>query len=202
MTLAPADLWPWATLAAIGAFHGLNPAMGWLFAVALGLHRGSRRALFLSLGPIALGHALAAALAVAAVLSIGASLDEAVLRRLMGIVLVAWAIGMQTGLSGLALWSFLMAGAHGAGLMLVPVMLPLCAPGAPGATAIPGDVVVPALTGLGVHTLAMLAVIASVAILVYQWVGLAFLRRGWINFDALWTAALGGSGVFLALTSA
>jgi hypothetical protein len=213
MTLAPADLWPWATLAAIGAFHGLNPAMGWLFAVALGLHRGSRRALFLSLGPIALGHALAAALAVAAVLSIGASLDQTVLRRLMGIVLVAWAIwhalyghrrrvriGMQTGLSGLALWSFLMAGAHGAGLMLVPVMLPLCAPGAPGATAIPGDVVVPALTGLGVHTLAMLAVIASVAILVYQWVGLAFLRRGWINFDALWTAALGGSGVFLALT--
>ena len=52
MTLAPADLWPWATLAAIGAFHGLNPAMGWLFAVAFGLHRGSRRVLFLSLGPI------------------------------------------------------------------------------------------------------------------------------------------------------
>src|SRR4051795_10098244 len=104
------DVWPWLALAGLGAFHGLNPAMGWLFAVALGLHRGSRRALFLSLGPIALGHALAAALAVAAVLSIGASLDQAVLRRLMGIVLVAWAIwhalyghrrvriGMQTGL--------------------------------------------------------------------------------------------------------
>jgi hypothetical protein len=117
------ELWPWLALAGLGLFHGLNPAMGWLFAVALGLHRASQRVLLLSLVPIALGHALAIALVLAAALALGALLDATMLRRLAAVLLVGWAlwhalrghrmrvrIGMQTGLAGLALWSFLMAG--------------------------------------------------------------------------------------------
>jgi len=103
---------------------------------------------------------------------------------------------MQTGLAGLAVWSFLMAGAHGAGLMLVPVMLPLC--GSPGSADAP-TVTNASLAGLGVHAAAMLATVSVVSVVVYEWSGLDFLRRGWINFDVLWTTALAVSGIFLLL---
>ena len=131
-------LWPWLGLAGLGAFHGLNPAMGWLFATALGLHRGSRRVVLVSLVPIALGHALAVLTVVLAVMAFGALLDPAVVRRLCGLILLGWAawhtvyghrhrvrFGMTTGLAGLGAWSFLMAMAHGAGLMLIPLLAPL-----------------------------------------------------------------------------
>jgi len=109
-------------------------------------------------------------------------------------------VGMQTGLAGLALWSFLMASAHGAGLMLIPVVVPLClsdaAPGLDNAS-------VPiALAALGVHTATMLATIAAIALVVYHWVGVAFLRRGWINLDLVWTAALALCGVGLLVAAA
>ena len=202
-----AELAPWMTLAGLGAYHGLNPAMGWLFAVALGLHRRSQRVVLASLGPIALGHAAAVAAVLLAVIGIGLVADAGRLSRLGGLVLIGWAgwhalyghrqrvrIGMQAGLAGLGVWSFMMASAHGAGLMLIPVVLPLC--GASGELTASGSVPM-AAAALGVHTAAMLAVIAAVSTIVFRWTGLAFLRRGWINLDLLWSAALAATGAIL-----
>lgn len=205
--------WPWLTVAALGLFHGINPAMGWLFAVALGLHRGRRRVVLLSLLPIALGHALAVAAAIAVALLLGNVIDPRLFARVAGAVLVAWAVwhalrghrmrprvGMQAGMLGLACWSFLMAGMHGAGLMLVPVLMPLCASAAavPAASA-GGLAVMPAVLALGVHTAAMLAAIGAIALVVYDRIGVGFLRTGWINLDLVWTGALLACGVALLL---
>jgi hypothetical protein len=212
MSVAPADLWPWLALIGLGLFHGVNPAMGWLFAVALGLHRQSRRIVLLSWAPIALGHVAAVALVLIVVLVLGLVVDSATLTRGAAVMLLGWAlwhalrghrqrlrIGMQTGLGGLALWSFLMSSAHGAGLMLVPVLLPLCLANSPsGQLKVSGSLLV-ALTALGVHTAAMLATITTVSLIVYEWVGLAFLRSGWVNLDLVWIAALGSCGVLLML---
>ncbi len=206
----PAELWPWLALAGLGFFHGINPAMGWLFAVALGLHRKSGAVVLLSLVPIALGHAAAIAVVVFAVLGLGLVIDHGVLSRFAGTILIAWAawhaiyghrhrlrVGMQTGLAGLALWSFLMAGAHGAGLMLIPVLIPLCLSGTPdGMTAASGSV---ALAAVALHTGVMLATIALVSLVVYEWVGLAFLRAAWINLDLVWILALGLCGAVLLI---
>jgi hypothetical protein len=198
-------VWPWLTLAGLGAFHGLNPAMGWLFAVALGLHRRSRETVLLSLGPIALGHALSIWAVAAAVILAGMVVDAAIIRVAAGATLLIWAayhwlyrhrhrvrVGMTTGLAGLAVWSFLMASIHGAGLMIVPALLPLCGkvPAAGGPLAI-------SFLAVGVHTLAMLVVTGTVGLLVYEWIGLMMLRRGWINFDALWTGMLAATGVIM-----
>jgi hypothetical protein len=208
-----AGLWPWLTLAGLGAFHGLNPAMGWLFAVALGMHRRSFRVVLLSLVPIALGHAAAIAVVVAAVLALGIAVDLGVVKALAGGVLIAWAafhtvyghrhrvrVGMQTGMAGLALWSFLMATAHGAGLMLVPALVPLCLAASPARELTASGSLPVALAAIGLHTAAMLAVTGAIAATVYRWLGLAFLRRGWINLDLLWTAALVAAGVWLLLS--
>jgi hypothetical protein len=204
------DAAPWLTLAGLGAFHGLNPAMGWLFAVALGLHRRERRIVWLSLLPIALGHALSIALAALLFLWLGFMLDGQTLRIGSGLILIGWAFyhwryghrhrvrfGMQVGLAGLAVWSFLMATTHGAGLMLWPALMPLCtaAAAAPGGT---GPVIV-ALMGAGLHTLAMLAVTALLAVTVYECAGLDVLKRAWINVDLLWTFALTVTGLLLLL---
>ena len=200
---------PWLALAALGAFHGINPAMGWRFAVALGLHRRSGTAVAASLAPIALGHAVSVAAVVTAVVFAGLFVDRDLISRAGGIVLIAWAlwhalyghrrrvrIGMQTGLVGLALWSFLMASAHGAGLMLVPIVLPLCSPSAIGALAANASIPT-ALAAVGVHTGTMLAVIAAIAAIVYRLTGVAFLRQSWINFDLVWCAALVATGAVL-----
>jgi hypothetical protein len=204
------DWTPWLVLAGLGAFHGVNPAMGWLFAVALGLHRGTPVAVLASLLPIVAGHAAAVAVVLVAALAFGAVTDEAFIARSAGIVLVAWAvwhvtfghrrrvrIGMQAGLAALGLWSFLMATAHGAGLMLLPVVLPLCLTSGPAVELTASGSMMTGLAALGVHTAAMLAVIAAVSLLVYRYVGLAFLRRGWINLDLVWSAALTASGAVL-----
>ena len=163
------EIWPWLALAGLGAFHGLNPGMGWLFAVALGMHRHDGRVVRLSVVPIAFGHALSVALVAAAFLWVGLLIDARVLRIACGAILIGWALyhwryghrhrvrfGMQTGLIGLGVWSFLIATAHGAGLMLWPALMPLCI----GAGAEPGATgpVATALLGIGVHTAAMLMV--------------------------------------------
>jgi hypothetical protein len=205
-------LWPWLALIGLGAYHGINPGMGWLFAVALGLHRGSRAVVLGSLLPIALGHALSVALAIAALLLLGQVIDAAWLARLAGIVLIGWAawhwwrgsrhrvrVGMTTGYAGLALWSFLMATAHGAGLMLLPVLLPMTSHGAHAQHMPAGEATATALVALAVHSLAMLATTGVVALLVYEWLGVAVLRRGWVNLDLLWTAALVVTGLVLLL---
>jgi hypothetical protein len=207
MSSVSTELWPWLTLAGLGAFHGLNPGMGWLFAVALGLHRQDRRIVWLSLVPIALGHALSIAVVVLAFVWAGLIVDGRLLRIAGGAVLIGWALyhwrwghrhrvrfGMQVGLGGLAVWSFLMATAHGAGLMLWPVLMPLCLDRAAASDAAP---LTTALLGVGLHTLAMLAVTGAIAAAVYEWVGLEVLRSAWVNLDLLWTFALIAAGALL-----
>lgn len=205
-------IWPWLTLAGLGMFHGLNPGMGWLFAVALGLHRQSRAVVWGALPPIALGHVLSTALVAAAVVSLGVIVDQALIRKLSGALLIGWGIyhqlyghrhrvrvGMTAGYAGLALWSFLMATAHGAGLMLVPALIPLCLAGTPGAELLTSGSITIALAAIGLHGLAMLIVTGLIAVIVYEWFGLGFLRRGWINVDLLWTGALVLTGLILLL---
>jgi hypothetical protein len=213
MSAAPAGLWPWLAIAGLGVFHGANPAMGWLFAVALGLHRHSRGVVLWSLIPLALGHAASVATVTAGVLALGLVVPDAIFTRIAGMVLLLWAIwhglrghrqrlrvGMQTGLAGLALWSFVMASAHGAGLMLIPVILPLCLAAAPGQDINATGSMPVALAALGVHSVAMLGTIAAIAITVYEWLGLGLLRSAWINVDLIWIWALAlcGAGLILA----
>jgi hypothetical protein len=203
-----ADAWPWLVVAGLGALHGLNPGMGWLFAVALGLHRRDPRIVLAAPIPIALGHALSVALAVALFVWAGRSLDPRPVRIAAGLVVIAWALyhwryghrhrvrfGMTTGLLGLAAWSFLMASAHGAGLMLWPALMPLCLP----ADAAAGDAgpLANAALAVGLHTLAMVAVTTVVAFAVYRWIGLAILRQAWINIDLLWAVILCAAGIWL-----
>jgi hypothetical protein len=208
MNILPSEFWPWLGLAGLGLLHGLNPAMGWLFAVALGLHRGSQRIVLLSLVPITVGHAAAVAAVLLAVLALGLVLDHTILLRLAALVLIGWAlwhalyghrrrvrVGMQTGLMGLVLWSFLMASAHGAGLMLIPALAPICG-SAPAATAATFSTPL-ALAALAIHSAVMLATIAAVSLLVYNWTGVDFLRRSWINVDLIWVAVLATCGVAL-----
>src|SRR5215207_6423976 len=133
-----AEVWPWLSLGLLGAYHGLNPGMGWLFAVALGLQERRRWAVIRAFGPIAAGHAASVSVVV---LVLGAAqlwVDAWVLRMLGGAALVAFGlykllkplshpkwVGMRVGPGDLAVWSFLMASAHGAGLMLMPLLLGL-----------------------------------------------------------------------------
>src|SRR5882724_3141520 len=206
--------WIWAVLAALGAFHGINPAMGWLFAVALGLQRGNRAAVTWALWPIALGHALSI-IAVVAVVGALRIVVEIVWLQIAGALLLFAAaayrlfgrhtarVGMQVGFRDLTVWSFVMATGHGAGVMLIPVLLRL-----PAGSAHAGHLHSAVLQGVStavaavvVHTAAMLASAGLVALIVYEWLGLAFLRRGWINFDLLWVAALTMAGVVLTVSA-
>ena len=212
MSADPTELWPWLALAGLGFFHGINPTMGWLFAVALGLHRRSFRIVLLSLVPIALGHATAIALVLVAALALGLVFDHVIAGRVAAVILIGWAlwhavrghrqrlrVGMQTGLVGLAVWSCFVATAHGAGLMLIPVLMPICLSGTPSqALTVTGSIPI-GIAALGVHTGAMLATIGLVSIAVYEWIGLAFLRSHWINFDLVWIAALSLGGALLLL---
>jgi len=210
MNAVPSEFWPWLALAGLGAFHGLNPAMGWLFAVALGLHRHNRRMVWLSPLPIALGHALSIAIVAGALLWAGLVIDPRAVRIGAGLFLVGWAlyhwryghrhrvrVGMQAGLVGLAVWSFLMATTHGAGLMLWPVLMPLCFATASEPTS--SGPFLTALLGVGIHTLAMLIVSTAVAVAVYEWIGLEILRHAWLNLDLIWTLALLLAGALLLL---
>ena len=207
------ESWPWLALALLGAYHGLNPAMGWLFAVALGLQEHRRGAVLQALPPIALGHAMAVLIAVLiiGVAEIVIPLD--VVRYACAGVLIIFGlykfvrrrhprwVGMRVGFGDLTAWSFLMASAHGAGLMLIPVLLRLSsnehvhgahtdhASMTGSATAL-ADLAV-----IGIHTLAMFVVMAAVAIVVYERLGVAILKRSWFNVDLLWAGALVGAGI-------
>jgi hypothetical protein len=208
------NLWPWLGLLGLGAFHGLNPAMGWLFSVALGLQHKSRARVLWSLLPIAVGHAVSIAVVVALVASVRRVIDLDALRLTAAAVLIAFGLyrlaarhkpragGMQVGFADLTVWSFLMATGHGAGLMLIPVMIRLSIGDVHAAHArwdglpVSADVT-GAFLAVAVHTLAMLAVAGVIGVVVYEWVGLAFLRRGWINLDLLWAVALFAAGALL-----
>jgi hypothetical protein len=220
------DNWPWLALIALGAYHGLNPAMGWLFAVALGLQEGRREAVVKAFWPIALGHAAAVALVVVAVLGLQVVVPLEVLKYVGAGALIAFGlyklirrkhprwVGMRVGFRDLTAWSFIMASAHGAGLMLVPVLLKLSGTmhemehQAHEAHEHQGHSVhlfltnPEALADLGavaVHTLSMFAVMAVVALVVYDRLGLMILKRTWFNLDILWAAALVGAGVITLL---
>jgi hypothetical protein len=201
--------WPWITLIALGAWHGLNPGMGWLFAVSRGLQERSGRAVLGALPPIALGHALAIAAALVLVAIGRASVPLGALRWVTAAVLIGFGasrlirhrhprwVGMRVGFRDLTLWSFLMATAHGAGLMLMPALLQLCLSSSPAPEITAGGSLGMTLAAVGVHTGAMLATAGLIAVVVYEWVGLAILRTAWLNVDLIWTAALATTGILL-----
>jgi len=218
------EAWPWVVLLGLGAFHGINPGMGWLFAVALGLQEQRRSAVWNALPPIAVGHALSVGLVVALVALIHASIPYRVLRWIAAAVLIGFGVyrlvrarhprwvGMRVGFRDLTLWSFLMASAHGAGLMLVPVFLGTMHQGnlhdahaAHGAHSAHGaDIDLlnhPWLAAVAVvvHTLGHLLVAGLVAMVVYEKLGVRILRRAWFNFDLAWAVALVVSGFVTAL---
>ena len=196
----------WPTLFALGAYHGINPGMGWLFAVARGMQEHRARAVAWSLLPIALGHALAIGVVVVIAQAAQGAIPMLYVRigvaaALMGLGVYKlirsrhfrWG-GMQVGFRDLTVWSFLMASAHGAGLMVLPVVL--AGPHAHHMTAAQG-----ATSGVWatlVHTLGYFTVTAAAALLVYQKFGLAMLRRSWFNLDLIWAVALVVTG-FVAL---
>lgn len=210
------DLWPWVTLALLGAWHGLNPAMGWLFGVALGLQKRSRLAIFASLAPIALGHAAAVMLILLLVLAFGWAVPFAWVRGLAVAALVGFGllrlwrnrhpkwVGMQVNFWDLTKWSALMATGHGAGLMLVPVLLgfrpSFCEVDAAWAGTSGGFVASPGLTfvAVAVHTSTHLLVCAVVGWCVYDFIGLNVLRRSWFNVDFVWSLSLLAAGILLA----
>lgn len=211
--MAESAVWPWLTLIGLGMFHGANPAMGWLFAVALGQHRGSRSEVLGALPPIALGHLLSTVVVAGLIVTLGFVVDHGLIQKISGLILIGWGVyhqiyghrhrvrvGMTAGFVGLIFWSFLMATAHGAGMMLVPALIPLCLSGTPAKELVEGGSLLIAGLAIGVHALAMLVVTGVIAVIVYEWIGLDFLRRGWINLDLLWTAALVLAGLILVLT--
>jgi len=204
-------VWPWAALALLGAYHGVNPGMGWLFAVARGMQEKSRRAVLASLLPIAIGHEASIVLVV-----VGVSLTEQFLptffiRLVAALVLVSFGayklvrprshpggFGMRVGLGGLAMWSFLMSSAHGAGLMLAPVLLGLPVYASYHSLS---EISLQAVAAASLHVAAMLLVMGIVSVIVYEKVGLGILRRGWFNLDLGWSLVLIASGALTLFTA-
>ena len=210
------NAWPWATLVLLGAYHGLNPAMGWLFAVALGLQEKSGRAVVAALAPIAAGHAAAITLTILVLRFAQTLLSPQILKLAVAMILFAAGVyrllrashprgaGMRVGWKDLFLWSFLMASGHGAGLMVMPVllspqmigmshtMMTHSPTGGMIASSTALSIYVIALAVL-VHTASLLAVAAVLAIVVfrtYESVGLGPLKKAWLNFDLVWAIAL------------
>jgi len=218
------ELWPWLALLGLGAYHGINPGMGWLFAVALGMQEKHRRAVLKAIPPIALGHLLSVGVVVGLLWLAHATIPEKALRYCAAAILIGFGlyrlvrsrhprwVGMRVGFRDLTLWSFLMASAHGAGLMLVPVLLgsslipntghmshlqhmtdaPLASPQMSGLTG-----PLPWLLAVVVHTTGYLLVATLIALVVYEKLGLALLRHAWFNLDFLWVIALMVSGVLI-----
>lgn len=204
------DLLP---LLALGAGHGINPAMGWLFAVALGLQRESRAAVWGALGPLAVGHALAIAATILAASIVGLIVPLEFLKWGTAVLLVGLGVyrlvrsrhirfgGMQVDARELAIWSFLMASSHGAGLMVLPLVMD----GTPAtmhahhllraSVFAAGNLQWSGALAAGVHTAGYLLVTGLIAVIVYERVGVRFLRTAWVNLDLVWAVALVVTGV-------
>ena len=201
----PAALW--LAVVASGLYHGLNPGMGWPLAVSAGLMERSSRALVAALWPLTVGHMLA---------MLGVILPFSVLAAL-----VQWRPQIQIGASllvigfgifrlvnrrhpralarirptQLGLWSFAVAIAHGAGLMLVPIYLGLCRPADLDRGHEVAGALINANLGMAVlvsvvHSVAMIAAGGFLAWLVYRYLGLKFVSRSWFNLDAAWASSL------------
>ena len=181
--------------------------MGWLFVVALGMQKQSGRAVWLSLLPIAAGHALAIGLVLAAGALVGAVVPWIYIRILLACVLLGFGLyrlirrrhprwgGMQVGFRDLTIWSFLMASAHGAGFMLLPVMMgPLSGHGHHNPQEHVPELVSygpwTATLAVAVHALGYLLATGAIALVVYEWFGLSLLRKAWVNLDLIWAVAL------------
>jgi hypothetical protein len=215
------DAWPWIVIALLGVYHGVNPSMGWLFAVALGLQEGRAKAVLKALPPIALGHEASIALAVLLVTGLEVVTAPDLLRPLAALGLIAFGIfkfikprshfrwvGFRVHAHDLVFWSFLMSTAHGAGLMLFPVVTaatgvahaaPALDHGLPGVDPSSISLAESALAVV-LHTGAMLVTMAAVALVVYLKVGVGILRRAWINLDLLWAGVIVLTGVFTLFT--
>ena len=207
--------WPWIAVAMLGAYHGIDPSMGWLFAVGLGLQERRRAKVIAALWPIAIGHLLSVGLIVSLIV-LAMKPGFGWFRPLGAVVLIAFGlfriwrpgahprwVAMRVNSAELALWSFLMATAHGAGLMLFPILVDLrsasmashmhhtmtMVPSAPVALSVAQTAAI-----VLVHTCAMLLVMGTVAVAVYEWIGLKILRSAWINLDTLWAGALVAAG--------
>jgi hypothetical protein len=208
--LTPAMLW---LVVLLGIYHGVNPGMGWLFAVALGMQEQNGRAVAKAIVPIAVGHTAAIGLVVLTASLLGLALPLTVIRYFVAALLAGlgiyslvghrhprW-IRMQVGFRDLTAWSFLMASAHGAGLMLVPVLLGSSTVQAADHIAVHQMVVTPlvGLAATAIHTTAYLAAAGILACLVYCRFGLALLRKAWFNFNLIWGVALVATGLFTLL---
>jgi hypothetical protein len=197
--------WLWLAVVASGLYHGVNPAMGWPLAVSAGLMEKSPRALFLALGPLAAGHLLAI---FAMLLPFGLLLGLAEWRREIQLAAAFVVIGFGVFRlfdrrhprslarilpTQLGLWSFAIAIAHGAGLMLVPIYLGLCRATAADDSAtgrlVEGNLGV-AVVVATVHVVAMIGAGGCMAWLVYRYLGLKFVSRSWFNLDAVWAISL------------
>ena len=220
------NMWSWLALLGLGAYHGINPGMGWLFAVALGMQEKRLRAVLAAIPPIALGHALSIGLVVAVFWLAQASIPLQPLRYGAAAILFGFGlyrlvrsrhprwVGMRVGFRDLTTWSFLMATAHGAGLMVVPILIgwsggnqtmPMAhAEGLDHASHMshvaPANGLIGALdflAAVGVHSGGYLLVASLIALAVFKWFGLAMLRSAWFNLDLLWVIALMFSGVLI-----
>jgi len=190
--------WPLLTVAGLGVYHGVNPGMGWLLAVACGLQERRRRAVLAALLPIAAGHELSVVVVLVVVALTQALVPPHTVRLASALALAGLGLhallrprshlrGMPVGALGLGLWSFMMSSAHGAGLMLAPVVLGL--PVAAGFADI-RQLGMAAAPAAAVHAAAMATTMALIAVPVYEKVGLGLLRRRWFSLDRAWSAVL------------
>ena len=204
-----ASLWPWLAVAGLGALHGLQPANGWMFAAAQGVRARDTGEARRALWPIAMGHTASIAVVACAVAQ-GLSMDRALVQDLAGALLVGAAayrvlrgaapcapIGMQAGRAGIALWSFLMATAHGAGLMLVPALVPLCLGDGPVREITASGSLVLAMAAVGLHTAAMLMTTGVVAAGVCRGVAMHPRLSSGAAPRQAWTVALAVTGAVL-----
>jgi hypothetical protein len=201
-----------ATLLMLGAFHGLNPGMGWLLAVALGMQEHRRTAVWRALLPLGAGHALAVAAAVILALLAGAVVPLHTLRWAVAAILVGFGVsrlvrhrhprwaGMRVDMRGLLLWSFLMASAHGAGLMVLPVFIKMAtAESGTACHTFASSTPTTAILASLVHALGYLLVTAIAALLVFEKLGLGLLRKAWFNLDLIWAGTLIVTGLITVL---
>jgi hypothetical protein len=206
----------WLGLFLLGCYHGINPAMGWLFAVALGLQERSAAAVLRAVVPLTLGHLLSVSAVVLVAVFAAVEFPHEIVQRVAAGVLLGFGayrlirarhprwVGMRVGFLGLTAWGFLMSSAHGAGLMLVPFVTARreVMHGAMAMPAIPAAHAPYAFGWLvvAVHTLGYLAAMTATAFVVYTKVGVSFLRTAWFNVDLIWSAALLATGIILLLT--
>jgi len=192
----------WAGLLALGAFHGINPGMGWLFAVALGMQEGRRSAVYRAMLPLALGHALAIGAAIGVAVLAGAVVPLKTIQWVVaGVLLVLgisrlfrhghprW-VGMHVSMKDLTAWSFLMASAHGAGLMVLPLVLGTAAAAPHCAAHVVGPGTSSAVWATVVHSSGYLAASAAIALVVFEKLGVGLLRKAWFNLDLVWAVVL------------